>query len=62
MMEKFKSDEEGVTAVEYAIVAVVMSAIVLAAFTTENGIRDAIENALQAVSDNLNSASDGGAE
>lgn len=53
-----KEDTRGVTAVEYAIIAVVMSGIVLAVF--QNGtLNDAINDAMTAIADNISQASDG---
>ncbi len=55
---ELKEDRRGVTAVEYAIVAVVMSGIVLAVFN--NGtLSEAINNAMDAVSQNITDASAG---
>ncbi|MCG6461797.1 Flp family type IVb pilin [Vibrio parahaemolyticus] len=55
---KFKEDRRGVTAVEYAIVAVVMSGIVLAVFN--NGtLNNAINSAMDAVSANITEAASG---
>ncbi|WP_407547181.1 Flp family type IVb pilin [Vibrio parahaemolyticus] len=55
---ELKKDTRGVTAVEYAIVAVVMSGIVLAVFN--NGtLSEAINDAMDAVSANITSASAG---
>ena len=51
---KFEDDVRGVTAVEYAIIAVVMSALVLAAFNTQ-ALEKAIKGALTAVTNNLTS-------
>ena len=53
---KFEDDIRGVTAVEYAIIAVVMSALVLAAFQTD-ALKNAITGALGKVTSTLNSAS-----
>ncbi|WP_261887092.1 Flp family type IVb pilin [Vibrio pomeroyi] len=52
---KFEDDIRGVTAVEYAIIAVVMSALVLAAFQTDT-LKDAITGALGKVTSNLKGA------
>ncbi len=53
-----KEDTRGVTAVEYAIIAVVMSGIVLAVF--QNGtLNDAINSAMDAIANNISQASGG---
>ncbi|WP_261875373.1 Flp family type IVb pilin [Vibrio rarus] len=58
MINKCKSfikDERGVTAVEYAIIAVAMSALVLAIF--KNGtLKDALTSAMGHVSNNIDNA------
>ena len=55
---KFEDDTRGVTAVEYAIIAVVISALVLAAFQTD-ALKNAITGALNAVTANLTTATTG---
>lgn len=52
---KFRDDIRGVTAVEYAIIAVVMSGIVLAAFNSTS-LRGGIERALAQVESTLDAA------
>lgn len=53
-LESFKNDERGVTAIEYAIIGVCISAIVLAVF---NGtLRDALTGAMTTISENITSA------
>ncbi|EEX34240.1 MULTISPECIES: Flp family type IVb pilin [Vibrio] len=54
IMSKFHSDERGVTAVEYAIIAVAISAIVLAMFNGE--LNDALQTAMDTIADNINAA------
>lgn len=51
----FMKDRRGVTAVEYAIIAVVMSALVLAAFQNDS-LKNAITGALTKVTTNLTTA------
>ncbi|CCN71190.1 Flp family type IVb pilin [Vibrio nigripulchritudo] len=51
---KFSRDERGVTAVEYAIIAVVISGIVLAAFNS--GLGGKIQAAMAKVEQNLTDA------
>ncbi|WP_135381482.1 Flp family type IVb pilin [Vibrio tasmaniensis] len=53
---KFEDDVRGVTAVEYAIIAVVMSGIILAAFQNDT-ISGGIKTALDAVKADLVKAS-----
>jgi pilus assembly protein Flp/PilA len=51
---EFKNNEKGVTAVEYAIVACAISAIVLTVF---NGtLQDALTTAMSKISDNITTA------
>ncbi len=53
-LQSFKNDERGVTAIEYAIIGVCISAIVLAVF---NGtLRDALEGAMSTISSNIEAA------
>ena len=51
----FRKDNRGVTAVEYAIIAVVMSALVLAAFQNDT-LRNAVTGAITKVTENLTTA------
>ena len=43
-LENFKNDQRGVTAIEYAIIGVAMSAIVLTVFN--GGLQDALQAAI----------------
>ncbi|EAP96538.1 Flp family type IVb pilin [Vibrio splendidus] len=54
---KFKLDKRGVTAVEYAIIAVAMSAILLGVFAN-GGIGGALDKAMSSVSTSLSSAAE----
>lgn len=55
-LSNFKNDQRGVTAIEYAIIGVAMSAIVLAVF---NGtLQEALSGAMTTISTNIDSASD----
>ncbi|WP_454442627.1 Flp family type IVb pilin [Vibrio bathopelagicus] len=47
----FKNDQRGVTAIEYAILGVCMSAIVLAVFG--DGLTAALQSAVDAISQNI---------
>ncbi|AZL86525.1 MULTISPECIES: Flp family type IVb pilin [Aliivibrio] len=52
--ENFKNDQRGVTAIEYAIIGVSISAIVLLMF---NGtLKDALVGAMGTISSNIDSA------
>ncbi|PAW09152.1 Flp family type IVb pilin [Vibrio sp. V1B] len=53
-IESFKNDERGVTAIEYAILGVCMSAIVLAVFN--DALYKALEGAVSTISDNITAA------
>ncbi|CAH1605770.1 Flp pilus assembly protein, pilin Flp [Vibrio jasicida] len=53
-IESFKSDERGVTAIEYAILGVCMSAIVLAVFN--DALYEALNNAVKTISGNITAA------
>ena len=53
-LQSFKNDERGVTAIEYAIIGVCMSAIVLAVFN--GSLSDALFSAMDTISENITSA------
>ncbi|MDE1515539.1 MULTISPECIES: Flp family type IVb pilin [Vibrio] len=57
LVESFAQDQRGVTAIEYAIIGVAISAIVLAVFSGENGLKDALEGAVSSITKNINDAS-----
>ncbi|WPC76473.1 Flp family type IVb pilin [Vibrio porteresiae] len=50
----FLKDQRGVTAIEYAIIGVAMSAIVLAVFNS--GLSDSLNSAITAISSNITTA------
>ncbi|CAH1524682.1 Flp pilus assembly protein, pilin Flp [Vibrio owensii] len=53
-IESFKSDERGVTAIEYAILGVCMSTIILAVF---NGtLYEALKGAIDTITSNIGAA------
>ncbi|MGL6170861.1 MAG: Flp family type IVb pilin [Vibrio sp.] len=56
LVESFAQDQRGVTAIEYAIIGVAISAIVLAVFTGDNGLKTALTNAVTTISNNITSA------
>ncbi|CAM3795063.1 Flp/Fap pilin component [Vibrio aerogenes CECT 7868] len=56
---RFKNDIRGVTAIEYAIIGVAVSAIVLAVFVTDTGgLKGALSDAVTTISDNISAADD----
>ena len=56
-VHSFAADKRGVTAIEYAIIAVAMSAIVLAVFNGD--IKTALEDAISNVAKNIGTANKG---
>ncbi|EEY72031.1 Flp family type IVb pilin [Grimontia hollisae] len=52
----FIRDERGVTAIEYAIIGVAISALVLALFAGGGDLETALTNAISLISGNINSA------
>lgn len=53
-LHDFKNDQRGVTAIEYAIIGVAMSAIVLAVFN--GSLEGALAGAMTTISNNITSA------
>lgn len=53
-LQEFKNDERGVTAIEYAIIGVAISAIVLAVFNGD--LKDALTGAMSTITSNITSA------
>lgn len=53
-LQSFKNDERGVTAIEYAIIGVCMSVVVLAVF--KGSLADALSTAMDNISTNITSA------
>jgi pilus assembly protein Flp/PilA len=49
-------DERGVTAIEYAIIGVAISAIVLAVFAKDGQLGEALKAAMTSIATNINSA------
>lgn len=58
-LENFKNDQRGVTAIEYAIIGVAISAIVLTVFQGEGGLEAALSGAMSTITSNINSANNG---
>ena len=53
-VDNFINDQRGVTAIEYAIIGVAVSGIVLAVFVTDaGGLKDALSGAIGKVSGNI---------
>lgn len=58
-LESFAKDKRGVTAIEYAIIGVAISAIVLAVFNGSNGdegLKGALQGAMDKITTNVNDA------
>jgi pilus assembly protein Flp/PilA len=54
-LEAFKNDQRGVTAIEYAIIGVAVSAIIVAVFKT-TGLKTALSGAMTTISSNITKA------
>lgn len=55
-LSEFKKDQQGVTAIEYAIIGVAISAIVLAVFNGDNGLKGALTGAMGKITTSINGA------
>ncbi|CED57505.1 Flp family type IVb pilin [Aliivibrio wodanis] len=55
-LQNFKNDQRGVTAIEYAIIGVAISAIVLAVFQSDNGLEGALQGAMDTITSNITDA------
>ncbi|WP_434999419.1 Flp family type IVb pilin [Vibrio scophthalmi] len=56
-VDNFVNDQRGVTAIEYAIIGVAVSALVLAVFATDGaGLQAAISGAIGTIATNITSA------
>lgn len=54
LINQFIKNEDGVTAIEYAVIGVAMAAVLFAAFGDPNsGIRLALKNAFTSIEDNI---------
>ena len=53
-LESFKKDQRGVTAIEYAVIGVAMSAIVLAMFNTD--LKKSLTDAMTTITGNIGKA------
>lgn len=58
LLESFAKDQRGVTAIEYAIIGVAISAIVLAVFSGDNGLKTALTDAMSSITTKINEAKD----
>ncbi|EOZ5529584.1 Flp family type IVb pilin [Vibrio metschnikovii] len=56
LLESFAKDQRGVTAIEYAIIGVAISAIVLAVFQGENGLQKALTEAMTKITTAISGA------
>ncbi|MGR5411215.1 Flp family type IVb pilin [Vibrio astriarenae] len=55
-LQNLKNDERGVTAIEYAIIGVAISAIVLFVFRDDTGLKGALEDAMSNITSNIGKA------
>lgn len=55
LVESFAKDQRGVTAIEYAIIGVAISAIVLAVFSQDGDLGKALKGAVTKISGNIDS-------
>lgn len=53
---QFKNNESGVTAIEYAVIGVAISAICLAVFASGGPLEEALNGAMDTIADNINDA------
>jgi pilus assembly protein Flp/PilA len=61
VLEAFSRDQQGVTAIEYAIVGVAMSAIVYSVFFTgDSSLKTALAKAISTISNNISNATNAG--
>ncbi|EGR2795687.1 Flp family type IVb pilin [Vibrio navarrensis] len=58
LLESFAKDQRGVTAIEYAIIGVAISAIVLAVFSGDNGLKTALTTAISNITTKIGAAND----
>lgn len=58
-LENFKNDQRGVTAIEYAIIGVAISAIVLTVFQGDGGLEAALKGAMTTITGNIEAADNG---
>ncbi|EKO3656520.1 Flp family type IVb pilin [Vibrio metschnikovii] len=56
LLESFAKDQRGVTAIEYAIIGVAISAIVLAVFSGDDGLKGALTGAMESITGSINEA------
>lgn len=55
-IESFKHDQRGVTAIEYAVIAVAISAMMMVVFGEGGAVKGALSGAMQTVADNISGA------
>tara|TARA_Y100001956_G_C4124626_1_gene189381 strand:- start:197 stop:418 length:222 start_codon:yes stop_codon:yes gene_type:complete len=56
----FRKDERGVTAIEYAIIGIIISGMILAVFVTDNDLKNALSDAMGVITSNIESAENAG--
>lgn len=56
LLESFTKDQRGVTAIEYAIIGVAISAILLAVFSGDNGLKKALTTAIGNITSKIGEA------
>ncbi|MGY3569400.1 Flp family type IVb pilin [Vibrio paucivorans] len=59
MTKNIVADEEGVTAIEYGLIAIAMAALLSVVMASDGGFVTALEDAFQAIADMLNDFSAG---
>ncbi|MDG3085996.1 Flp family type IVb pilin [Vibrio hannami] len=57
-LEKFKNDERGVTAIEYAVIGGAIAAVLLVFFVNEGGIQDGLTDAFEKLQSALGTATE----
>lgn len=55
-IESFKNDQRGVTAIEYAVIAVAVSAMMLVVFGDGSPVEEALKGAMSTVGDKIDAA------
>ncbi|HFQ5441767.1 TPA: Flp family type IVb pilin [Vibrio vulnificus] len=59
-IESFKHDQRGVTAIEYAVIAVAISALMLVVFGQGGKVETALQGAMSTVAGNIDAAANAG--
>lgn len=58
LLESFAKDQRGVIAIEYAMIGVAVSAIILVVFSGDDGLQGALTKAMETITENINKATD----